>query len=1288
MAKRKVLVDVVVDDKGTTKKMAVDQRQLKKAMDGTAASSRAARKQIRGAAQTASASGKQFAALSAGTGGLVGAYATLAAQIFAVTAAFNFLKSAGSLKLLQEGQLAYTSAVGTSMKALTTDIQNATGAQLSFQEAAQAGAIATAAGLAPDQITALGKAAKDTSTILGRDLTDSFNRLVRGVTKAEPELLDELGIILRLEDAQQKYKDSLGITGELNAFQRSQAVTADVLAQVEEKYSRVLAVTGASENEFQKLGKAFDDIVNSIRDFSVKFLTPVAQLLQEYPPLIAAAFAPFTVSILRGALPGLTNLQQSLNATAATAKTSFAAAQTAQKKYFTDVKKLAASKTLRQAARAEIGAETKAATKKVQINKGSLLARLRDGKKLSNAQLKQIEINLQKEARGYKIKDKKVLASIRASMKKMEIINQSTSNRIQKMYATMSLKIGASFKQAEMTGKAAMAGLAAFTAKAAGLMAAALNAISWITLVASLGALVFAFFRTKEGAEEVADKFDFLGDKAATLAEETEKFIAVQNILNEEFDRGNFAVEAFAKRLENVSSVTLADALATSNLQEALDGFTNSVVKARNDLPKLKKELEDLKKTQDASLQPASLGKGSEFYASNDQNTQAALQQRIIEDIEKATQQASLTFVEYINSQGGITDATKNAVNILMREKTELEGLTNERFKQNAVVAAYRDGLDKLENKQQVDIDQLLKQRDAVQKLGRQFSELTRLQGENARTNAQLITKILPLSETDTYLDKLSQEKFLLMETIKANNNAKTASEERRLNEIEAAQKFFGSVAITETTAKQAVVALEIQQAKLIAGKTKLVQQDVKASVAIAKNKVKEFQLEQKIGQAQKLLAKDKAEQLKLSKSDNENERERAVEMERTNNARERSIIVNSRNLELLKLQTAELERQKNNVQQLRDAILQSFESGVESGLAKFIKAEQQFADAFRDMVKGVLDSIADTLAKQLTTSLMKKITGVKAPEELMADAIKNSSAIAADDFSNKLAGSLEAGGTSIANKIRAASGAAPLSTTGAGGATGIDPNSGLPTNDPSKGPGMHSTAAPKSSGLLSYLFARGGQTGGSEGTSMDPKHGKVEEEKVVGKKLGIFGPFLNDFSAIFEENSGEGGFLGKLGKSFTSLLGGFGSLFTDLLGGLFGGAGGAGGFLGGIFGFRYGGISSYRYGGMTDRYSTGGIAKGPQAGYPAVLHGNEAIVPLPSGGKIPVEMKSGAGATTNNVGVTVNVSGEGATSNVSGDPGQGEQLGRVISAAVQDELQRQRRPGGILSPYGAAGGI
>jgi hypothetical protein len=38
--------------------------------------------------------------------------------------------------------------------------------------------------------------------------------------------------------------------------------------------------------------------------------------------------------------------------------------------------------------------------------------------------------------------------------------------------------------------------------------------------------------------------------------------------------------------------------------------------------------------------------------------------------------------------------------------------------------------------------------------------------------------------------------------------------------------------------------------------------------------------------------------------------------------------------------------------------------------------------------------------------------------------------------------------------------------------------------------------------------------------------------------------------------------------------------------------------------------------------YATGGIAKGPQSGYPTTLHGTEAVVPLPDGKTIPVSVK------------------------------------------------------------------
>ena len=42
-----------------------------------------------------------------------------------------------------------------------------------------------------------------------------------------------------------------------------------------------------------------------------------------------------------------------------------------------------------------------------------------------------------------------------------------------------------------------------------------------------------------------------------------------------------------------------------------------------------------------------------------------------------------------------------------------------------------------------------------------------------------------------------------------------------------------------------------------------------------------------------------------------------------------------------------------------------------------------------------------------------------------------------------------------------------------------------------------------------------------------------------------------------------------------------------------------------------------------TPGFATGGIARGPSTGYSATLHNTEAIIPLPAGGKIPVEITS-----------------------------------------------------------------
>ena len=80
----------------------------------------------------------------------------------------------------------------------------------------------------------------------------------------------------------------------------------------------------------------------------------------------------------------------------------------------------------------------------------------------------------------------------------------------------------------------------------------------------------------------------------------------------------------------------------------------------------------------------------------------------------------------------------------------------------------------------------------------------------------------------------------------------------------------------------------------------------------------------------------------------------------------------------------------------------------------------------------------------------------------------------------------------------------------------------------------------------------------------------------------------------------------------------------------------------------------------------------------------NEAVVPLPDGRSIPVT--GGVPSGDNNVTVNVAIDNKGgATSETSADSPMGADLGNLIAKAVQEELQYQKRAGGILNPYGAA---
>lgn len=299
---------IKVDDDGTIGIVANEAKKAKKATDNLADSTdnvntkkNRYNRLEKGAAQLTANSTKAFAKQTQVVGGgLVPAYAVLASNVFALSAAFNFFKRAADVKILEQSQVSFAENTGQALGVVTNRLREASGGMLGFQEAAQASAIGLAKGFSPKQMEELAEGARKASTALGRDFQDSFDRLVRGASKAEPELLDELGITLRLEEATQRYADAIGRNrDELTAAQRSQAVLIETQRQLNDLFGDV----DAAVNPFVALSKTFEDIVKAGTQFILPLFEGIASILNRSGEAAVAVFGLIGLSIAKMALP-------------------------------------------------------------------------------------------------------------------------------------------------------------------------------------------------------------------------------------------------------------------------------------------------------------------------------------------------------------------------------------------------------------------------------------------------------------------------------------------------------------------------------------------------------------------------------------------------------------------------------------------------------------------------------------------------------------------------------------------------------------------------------------------------------------------------------------------------------------------------------------------------------------------------------------------------------------------------------------------------------------------------
>lgn len=316
VANNKAVFKVIVTDDGTLKIVADKAKSASSAVDKLSRSTdKASRyndkfnRANKGVAGATSNSTKAFSKMKNGLDGntgLVQSYAILASNVFAATAAFNALRRVSQVEQLGEGLQFVGNVIGRDLKGAAATIREVTGAAVSLSDAMRTTAVGISAGFSTDELEGLATVAKGASIALGRDMGDALDRLTRGVAKLEPEILDELGIIVRLDTAVQNYAGRLGLQAtSLTENERRQAFLNATLTQGLQKYEDIAAAVEV--NPYDKLLASLSSIATSIANWisNITGLNTAISFLGDNLAAMAGVATTALIPVTRRLAPGI-----------------------------------------------------------------------------------------------------------------------------------------------------------------------------------------------------------------------------------------------------------------------------------------------------------------------------------------------------------------------------------------------------------------------------------------------------------------------------------------------------------------------------------------------------------------------------------------------------------------------------------------------------------------------------------------------------------------------------------------------------------------------------------------------------------------------------------------------------------------------------------------------------------------------------------------------------------------------------------------------------------------------
>ena len=1260
-------VKVKITDDGSLKNLGKNAKKAGKDVGSVAKNVQESDRRLKSLSNQTSNSTKAFSkqAQTIG-GGLVPIYATIAAQVFAVSAAFRFLQDAMETRNMIEGQKAFGSITGNAFATMTASVQAATANMISFKEAASAVAIGSAAGLTRTQLEQLGTAAKNASLALGRDVTDAFNRLIRGVTKAEPELLDELGIILRLEPATEKYAAAIGkARTELTAFERSQAVANEVISQAETKFGRITEIMDESAFVLGQFAKEFDDLTKAIKLGVAEFLIPIISFLKDNITSLIGVFGLLAAPIVSQIIPDFGKMATMFDNVALSSKNMGKQAS----------KDLKLMKGLKGGG--DIG---KQAQKDFMTSGTSGMQGMLAGQDMTGQ-----SATLQKAAQGKKLNAKELGVLKRHLKQKNNMIgNFNRQQRVEfdRYIKHQELGLKGSMTKAKLeykqlglatnkylaTAKVGFGSLFGTIAKGAAVAGSAvsklLGAFGWISLAFIAFDAIKSLFK---GTEEEMTK----------AQKKSEEFTESLKLLNTELQNMNRVrreglVVGGLALLEQQSN-----ALKTGDLLGIIKAFNEELTLGTLTPEKQQQILDSV--NQIVKLAPQMEGAQDMFSKPFEQLTKIDLTVnnpyiKIANDIMSAGA-AMAQFTEQMQGLEKqrlsiVSGAKARPYTAMLREISAATG-SGGSLGQNTIK--------QMEASQKI-ADAELKSRKETFKKFQAFQKANSGPvasgpyspaygtGEGSTVTAVRTKRTEQFNELK-FLTETPEGRAVLQNALGLTNEEASSQE--------ASSKAMTSALMSSYVKGQPVVDVDRNEGKsaFMQGYKKITQQISKSDLKIVEQNL-ELQHEQNEAGRTEIENRQELQRLNLAFSE-------ALKKENDNtlklNAKVHAEKLEHMDIQLeVNKQLAYNETNRLATESKRNAVTQK---EIDLRLAQSVLDDIKVNETDPLKVQALEDQ--RDLAKQNLEIAEKELDIQKQIATLKFEQYKQGS----EDIASRIAG-----GSFFSSQQNRFTGF----LQGA------------------EAQGMLADAEVKA-GEVSSQNALYNKVSGTSDLETDENVlkqqfqeealNKLQEEFQLREKLTRQMKLQNDIANRLTEGLANdmAGALVAVAKGTKTMKQAFGdmaiSILSDItkmiikqliLNALMAMVGmvnpGAGASIGAMMGLtgtpaRQGGIMSPGAGGGYRSYRSGGVADGPEAGYPATLHGTEAVVPLGNDKSIPVKMLEGSSGT-NNVTVNVTMADGGATQDIKTEGEKAKAFGASISAAVQQEIVKQQRAGGLLNSY------